>query len=68
MRDIRTGLYKIGETRIYVELGEGINPLPLSQFEEIYQESLGIFWLDYICKKSNWSNSGKLSTHLLIIR
>ncbi|QHS22514.1 LysM peptidoglycan-binding domain-containing protein [Virgibacillus sp. MSP4-1] len=26
-----------------VELGEGINPLPLSQFEEIYQETLGIF-------------------------
>lgn len=26
-----------------VELGEGINPLPLSQFKDIYQESLGIF-------------------------
>lgn len=26
-----------------VELGEGVNPLPLSQFDEIYQESLGIF-------------------------
>ena len=26
-----------------VELGEGINPLPLSQFPEIYQDSLGIF-------------------------
>lgn len=26
-----------------VELGEGMNPLPLSQFQEIYQESLGIF-------------------------
>ncbi|MRG85797.1 M14 family metallopeptidase [Salinibacillus xinjiangensis] len=26
-----------------VELGQGINPLPLSQFEEIYQETLGIF-------------------------
>lgn len=25
-----------------VELGRGVNPLPLSQFEEIYQESLGI--------------------------
>ncbi|MFC4557324.1 M14 family metallopeptidase [Virgibacillus kekensis] len=25
-----------------VELGSGINPLPFSQFEEIYQESLGI--------------------------
>ncbi|MBM4765059.1 M14 family metallopeptidase [Bacillus sp. B15-48] len=26
-----------------VELGFGVNPLPLSQFDEIYQESLGIF-------------------------
>jgi g-D-glutamyl-meso-diaminopimelate peptidase len=26
-----------------IELGSGVNPLPLSQFEEIYQESLGIF-------------------------
>ncbi|WP_019414677.1 M14 family metallopeptidase [Paenisporosarcina sp. TG20] len=26
-----------------VELGSGVNPLPLSQYEEIYQESLGIF-------------------------
>ncbi|USK70844.1 M14 family metallopeptidase [Peribacillus asahii] len=26
-----------------VELGQGTNPLPLSQFQEIYQESLGIF-------------------------
>jgi len=26
-----------------VELGKGISPLPLSQFNEIYQESLGIF-------------------------
>jgi g-D-glutamyl-meso-diaminopimelate peptidase len=26
-----------------IELGEGTNPLPLSQFEEIYQDSLGIF-------------------------
>lgn len=26
-----------------VELGSGINPLPLSQFDEIYQEALGIF-------------------------
>ncbi|MEH7224567.1 M14 family metallopeptidase [Bacillus sp. JJ1566] len=25
------------------ELGEGVNPLPLSQFEEIYQETLGAF-------------------------
>ncbi|MFC4320762.1 M14 family metallopeptidase [Litchfieldia salsa] len=26
-----------------IELGEGVNPLPLSQFDEIYQQSLGIF-------------------------
>ena len=26
-----------------IELGEGVNPLPLSQFSEIYEESLGIF-------------------------
>ena len=26
-----------------VELGTGINPLPLTQFEEIYEEALGIF-------------------------
>jgi g-D-glutamyl-meso-diaminopimelate peptidase len=26
-----------------VELGEGVNPLPISQFDEIYEETLGIF-------------------------
>ncbi|MBB6452298.1 g-D-glutamyl-meso-diaminopimelate peptidase [Salirhabdus euzebyi] len=26
-----------------IELGQGVNPLPLAQFDEIYQESLGIF-------------------------
>ncbi|MEC2057062.1 LysM peptidoglycan-binding domain-containing protein [Peribacillus psychrosaccharolyticus] len=26
-----------------IELGSGVNPLPLSQFDEIYQEALGIF-------------------------
>ncbi|MFY3792597.1 M14 family metallopeptidase [Ureibacillus sp. MALMAid1270] len=26
-----------------VELGSGVNPLPLSQFDEIYEETLGIF-------------------------
>jgi len=26
-----------------VELGKGVSPLPLTQFDEIYQESLGIF-------------------------
>jgi g-D-glutamyl-meso-diaminopimelate peptidase len=26
-----------------VELGEGVNPLPLTQFEEIYQNCIGIF-------------------------
>ncbi len=26
-----------------VELGQGVNPLPLEQFDEIYQETIGIF-------------------------
>ncbi|MFD1736538.1 M14 family metallopeptidase [Bacillus salitolerans] len=26
-----------------VELGEGVNPLPISQFDEIYKQSIGIF-------------------------
>lgn len=26
-----------------VELGQGVNPLPLNQFDEIYQETIGIF-------------------------
>lgn len=26
-----------------IELGHGVNPLPINQFEEIYQKSLGIF-------------------------
>lgn len=26
-----------------IELGSGVNPLPISQFDEIYQETLGIF-------------------------
>ena len=26
-----------------IELGEGVNPLPISQFDEIYQDALGIF-------------------------
>jgi g-D-glutamyl-meso-diaminopimelate peptidase len=26
-----------------VELGKGVNPLPITQFDEIYQEALGIF-------------------------
>jgi g-D-glutamyl-meso-diaminopimelate peptidase len=26
-----------------IELGEGVNPLPLAQFDEIYEETLGIF-------------------------
>ncbi|MFC3791495.1 hypothetical protein ACFOQM_22440 [Paenibacillus sp. GCM10012307] len=26
-----------------IELGQGVNPLPLSQFEEIAADSLGIF-------------------------
>lgn len=31
-----------------VELGRGVNPLPLTQFEEIYQENLGIFLISLI--------------------
>jgi g-D-glutamyl-meso-diaminopimelate peptidase len=26
-----------------IELGHGVNPLPISQFDEIYQKTLGIF-------------------------
>lgn len=26
-----------------IELGRGVNPLPLSQFDEMYEENLGIF-------------------------
>lgn len=26
-----------------VELGKGVNPLPLAQYDEIYEEALGIF-------------------------
>jgi g-D-glutamyl-meso-diaminopimelate peptidase len=26
-----------------IELGLGVNPLPLSQFDEIYSEAIGIF-------------------------
>ena len=33
-----------------IELGVGVNPLPLSQFDEIYEEALGIFWLVCICR------------------
>ncbi|WLR49781.1 M14 family metallopeptidase [Bacillus tianshenii] len=36
-------IYEWGRPGYTVELGKGVNPLPLSQFDEIYQESLGIF-------------------------
>lgn len=31
-----------------IELGQGVNPLPLTQFEQIYQESLGILLANFI--------------------
>jgi g-D-glutamyl-meso-diaminopimelate peptidase len=36
-------IYKSRKLGFTVELGEGVNPLPLSQFDRIYKESLGIF-------------------------
>jgi g-D-glutamyl-meso-diaminopimelate peptidase len=36
-------IYKWKKPGFTIELGEGVNPLPLSQFEEIYENSLGIF-------------------------
>lgn len=36
-------IYKWGKLGFTVELGEGVNPLPLSQFDQIYKECLGIF-------------------------
>jgi g-D-glutamyl-meso-diaminopimelate peptidase len=36
-------IYEYGRLGFTVELGIGVNPLPLSQFDEIYKESLGIF-------------------------
>lgn len=36
-------IYKWKRPGFTIELGEGVNPLPLSQFDEIYENSLGIF-------------------------
>ncbi|WP_456278292.1 M14 family metallopeptidase [Bacillus sp. AK128] len=36
-------IYKWKRPGYTIELGEGVNPLPLSQFNEIYKESIGIF-------------------------
>jgi g-D-glutamyl-meso-diaminopimelate peptidase len=36
-------IYKWRRPGFTIELGEGVNPLPLSQYDEIYEESLGIF-------------------------
>ena len=35
-----------------IELGEGVNPLPLSQYEEIYEDVLGLFWLLFIFNRA----------------
>lgn len=37
-------VYKYRKPGFTVELGNGVNPLPLSQFDEIYEKSKGIFW------------------------
>jgi len=36
-------IYEFRRPGFTVELGRGVNPLPLSQFGEIYEENLGIF-------------------------
>lgn len=36
-------IYEWGKPGYTVELGEGVNPLPIDQFPDIYSESLGIF-------------------------
>ena len=44
MPAIKIGLFKTGEDQVsQFELGTGVNPLPLTQFDEIYEEALGIF-------------------------
>lgn len=35
-----------------IELGTGVNPLPLSQFDDIYKKSRGIFWASLYMLKS----------------
>lgn len=36
-------IYEWKKPGFTVELGEGVNPLPITQFKEIYNESIGIF-------------------------
>jgi g-D-glutamyl-meso-diaminopimelate peptidase len=36
-------IYKWKRPGYTIELGDGVNPLPLSQFDEIYKSSIGIF-------------------------
>ncbi|MFZ3588140.1 M14 family metallopeptidase [Bacillus sp. DJP31] len=36
-------IYRWRRPGFTIELGSGVNPLPLSQYDEIYEESLGIF-------------------------
>ncbi len=36
-------IYEWRKPGFTVELGEGVNPLPIAQFKEIYNESIGIF-------------------------
>lgn len=44
--DIRIGLFKITIYLGYtIEAGFGENPLPISQFDEIYRDNLGILIL-----------------------
>ncbi|WP_243290551.1 M14 family metallocarboxypeptidase [Bacillus sp. FJAT-47783] len=37
-------IYKYKRPGFTVELGRGVNPLPISQFDEIYEKCRGIFW------------------------
>ena len=36
-------IYEWKKPGFTVELGEGVNPLPITQFKDIYNESIGIF-------------------------
>ena len=40
-------IQEFGRPGFTVELGRGINPLPLTQFSQIYEESLGIFLVNF---------------------
>ena len=46
LQDTKTGFYNNLENPGYtIEAGYGINPLPISQFNEIYKDNLGILVL-----------------------